>query len=42
MCLVFIAHGVDALQDSNFTSAEAAFRVALAGAKALPAEQGAT
>jgi tetratricopeptide (TPR) repeat protein len=39
-CLAFIAHGVDALQDGNFTLAEGAFRVALAGAKALPPEQG--
>ena len=39
-CLAFIAHGVDALQDGNFTMAEGAFRVALAGAKALPPEQG--
>jgi tetratricopeptide (TPR) repeat protein len=39
-CLAFIAHGVDALQDGNFTMAEAVFRVALAGAKALPPEQG--
>jgi tetratricopeptide (TPR) repeat protein len=39
-CLAFIAHGVDALQDGNFTMAEGAFRGALAGAKALPPEQG--
>ena len=39
-CLAFIAHGVDALQDGNFTLAEGAFRVALAGANALPPEQG--
>jgi tetratricopeptide (TPR) repeat protein len=39
-CLAFIAHGVDALQDGNFTMAEGVFRVALAGAKALPPEQG--
>jgi hypothetical protein len=39
-CLAFIAHGVDALQDGNFTLAEGALRVALAGAKALPPEQG--
>lgn len=39
-CLAFIAHGVGALQDGNFTMAEGAFRVALAGAKALPPEQG--
>jgi tetratricopeptide (TPR) repeat protein len=39
-CLAFIARGVDALQDGNFTMAEGAFRVALAGAKALPPEQG--
>jgi tetratricopeptide (TPR) repeat protein len=39
-CLAFIAHGMDALQDGNFTMAEGAFRLALAGAKALPLEQG--
>ncbi len=39
-CLAIIAHGVDALQDSNFTLAEGAFRVGLAIAKAAPAEQG--
>ncbi len=39
-CLAFIAHGVDALRDGNFTSAEGAFRVALAGAKTLPSEHG--
>jgi len=39
-CLAFIAHGADALQDGNFTLAEGAFRVALAGAKAAPADQG--
>jgi tetratricopeptide (TPR) repeat protein len=39
-CLAFIAHGVDAVRDGNFTLAEGALRVALAGAKALPPEQG--
>src|SRR5271157_2708657 len=39
-CLAIIAHGADALQDGNFTLAEGAFRVALAGAKASPQEQG--
>jgi len=39
-CLAIIAHGADALQDGNFTLAEGAFRVALAGAKASPPEQG--
>jgi tetratricopeptide (TPR) repeat protein len=39
-CLAFIAHGADALQDGNLTLAEGAFRVALAGAKAAPADQG--
>jgi tetratricopeptide (TPR) repeat protein len=39
-CLAVIAHGVDALQDGNFALAEGAFRAALAGAKALPPEQG--
>lgn len=39
-CLAFIAHGVDALRDGNFTLAECAFRVALAGAKSFPPEQG--
>jgi tetratricopeptide (TPR) repeat protein len=38
-CLAFIAHGVDALQDRNFKSAEGAFRIALAVAKSSP-EQG--
>jgi len=39
-CLAIIAHGADALQDGNFTLAEGSFRVALAIAKAAPAEQG--
>src|ERR1700678_1968752 len=39
-CLAFIAHGVDALRDGNLTMAEGIFRTALAGAKALPPEQG--
>jgi tetratricopeptide (TPR) repeat protein len=39
-CLAIIAHGTDALQDSNFTLAEGAFRAGLAIAKAAPAEQG--
>jgi len=39
-CLAIIAHGVDALQDSNFALAEGAFRAGLAIAKAAPAEQG--
>jgi tetratricopeptide (TPR) repeat protein len=39
-CLAIIAHDADALQDGNFTLAEGAFRVALAGAKAAPADQG--
>jgi len=38
--LAIIAHGVDAMQDRNFTSAEGAFRLALAFAKASPSEQG--
>jgi tetratricopeptide (TPR) repeat protein len=38
-CLAIIAHGADALQDSNFALAEGAFRVGLAIAKAAPAEQ---
>jgi hypothetical protein len=37
-CLAFIAHGADAMQDCNLTSAETAFRVALAIAQS--AEQG--
>jgi tetratricopeptide (TPR) repeat protein len=39
-CLAFIAHGVKALRDGNFTIAEGIFRTALAGAKALLPEQG--
>ena len=39
-CLAFIAHGADALRDGNLTLAEGAFRVALAGAKAVAGEQG--
>ncbi len=39
-CLAIIAHGADALQDSNFALAEGAFRAGLAIAKAAPAEQG--
>jgi tetratricopeptide (TPR) repeat protein len=39
-CLAIIAHGADALQDSNFALAEGSFRVGLAIAKAAPAEQG--
>ena len=39
-CLAVIAHGADALQDGNFALAEGAFRVALVGAKAAPAENG--
>ena len=39
-CLAIIAHGAAALRDGNLTLAEGAFRVALAGAKTLPSEQG--
>ena len=39
-CLAIIAHGANALLDGNFTLAEGAFRVALAGAKTLPPKQG--
>lgn len=39
-CLAIIAHGVDALPDSNFALAEGAFRAGLAIARAAPAEQG--
>jgi len=39
-CLAVIAHGSDALHDRNFTKAEAAFRLALALANSVPAEQG--
>lgn len=39
-CLGFIAYGVDALQDRNFTRAEGAFRLALAVANAPQAELG--
>jgi len=39
-CLAFIAHGADALQDGNLSSAEAAFGVGLAIAKGAAAEQG--
>jgi len=38
-CLATIIHGLDALQDRNFTRAEAALRLGLALAKAAPVEQ---
>ena len=38
-CLATILHSVDALQDRNFTRADAALRLGLAMAKAAPAEQ---
>ena len=37
-CLAFIAHGVDALQDGNFSKAEVAFRLAQAVATSAPSE----
>ena len=38
-CLATIVHSVDALQDRDFTRAEAALRLGLAIAKTAPAEQ---
>jgi len=38
-CLAIIAHGADALHDGNLSLAEGTFRLALALAKAAPADQ---